>query len=296
MRAQFVIGLISVLGVTHAFADEASDFAGLDADASALTGRQQELLSDEREYLEVNLSLRRQSDEDLARLINEICGTDIEGSENDGLNMAAQIADEIAEKIGVGYASLEKDKNDFLYKIDKQQGDLQSVKSEFGHLESSTEYGERAKPILAEITRQIEETKTVKNNVLRDFNSLSNIVDGIMRGSNNPQVRAAMDYGKDQHKNKQDELKCDDREVPAAGGYADCVKFTESDGCVVIEIKPDSYSETKAIAQAERYIDGLKTKYKDNDNAKQYCKKDSDDNWIFTARWETYPACKPGRF
>jgi hypothetical protein len=207
-----------------------------------------------------------------------------------------RMADDARERISDIYESLKAEKDKMDKKIDDQKKDLEEIQSKYTYLENSSEYGAKAKPILEEIKREIEETKTVKDSVMRDFNSFTNVSNGIMKGANNPQVRAAMDYGMDQHEKKQKDLGCDDKEVEVAGGRkADCVKFTESDGCVVIEIKPDTYSESKAIAQAKSYIDGLKSKYKDNDKAKKNCKQDSDGNWIFKPDWDTYPACKPGR-
>jgi hypothetical protein len=291
----FCVGVLFGLVVGgQALADESSDFAGLSADASALQGRQQELLSRQTEYLKGNAELRSHSDEDMARLINEICGTDI--SENYGADIAMRLADDVRQRVSDVYGPLEDEKNKILEEIDGQRADLEEIQSKYSYLSSSTEYGDQSKPILEEIKREIDETKTVKDGVLRDFNSLTNISDGIMKGANNPQIRASMQYGIDQHKKMQSDLECDDKEVEVSGGRADCVKFTDSDGCVVIEIKPDTYSQSKAIDQAKGYIDGLKAKYKDNDKAKKYCKQDSDGNWIFKPDWKTYPACKPGRF
>jgi archaellum component FlaC len=297
MNARFrfyAVAMISLLAAGQALADESRDFSGLSADSSALQGRQQELLSQQNEYLKGRRKLRSQSDEDMARLINEICGTDIKRSENYGLDIAMRMADDVRARISDIYEPLKAEKDKIDKEIDDQKKDLEEIQSKYAYLANSSEYGDKAKPILEEIKREIEETKTVKDSVMRDFNSLTNVSDGIMKGANNPQVRAAMDYGKDRHEKMQGDLGCDDKEVAASGGFADCVKFTESDGCVVIEIKPDTYSESKAIKQAEGYIPGLKSKYKDNDNAKKYCKQDSDGNWIFKAAWKTYPACKPG--
>jgi hypothetical protein len=296
MRAHFSVCAVALFGLfasSQALADESSDFAGLSADASALEGRQQELLKRQNEYIKGNVKLRSQSDEDMARLITEICNTDV--SENYGADMAIRMADDAQRRISDVYGPLAYEKDKMLEKIDEQKKDLEEVQSKYSSLANSSEYGEKAKKLLIEISREINETNTIKNEVFRDFGSLTNVSNGIMKGANNPQVRAAMEYGKDQHKKKQADLDCDDKEVAVSGGFADCVKFTESNGCVVIEIKPDTYSKSKAIDQAQGYIDaGLKSKYKDNDKAKKYCKLDSDGNLVFTPDWNTYPACKPG--
>jgi hypothetical protein len=73
---------------------------------------------------------------------------------------------------------------------------------------------------------------------------------GLMRGMNDPKVRARVEYGKTAHKSKQDS--CDAKEVVIEGKRIDCVKVS-SHVCRVIEIKPENPG---AIAHGHDQVEG----------------------------------------
>lgn len=126
--------------------------------------------------------------------------------------------------------------------------------------------------------------------VQSDRRTLDRVKDGVMSGSNNPTIRARMEYGKEKHKSLQSSRGCDERELVLSSGRPDCVKF-EADYCKVIGFKPDTWSESAARDQASRYIDDVRRRFKDDDRAKK-CKRDPDGYPIFTPVGETYTACR----
>lgn len=133
-------------------------------------------------------------------------------------------------------------------------------------------------------------TDRVFNKVTADYQTLTNLKEGVMNGSSNPRIRAAMEYGKEKHIYNQ--RICEEKEVSLSSGRPDCISF-QRDSCVVWEFKPDTYSESEAKSQAERYLRDVQDKFKDDPRALENCKKDSDGKPIFEARGVTYPACRP---
>jgi hypothetical protein len=125
-----------------------------------------------------------------------------------------------------------------------------------------------------------------------DLKSLTNVKEGAMNGANNPLIRARMDYGKEMHKNLQSSYSCDvgkDGEVTLSSGRPDCIKFDQDD-CKVIEFKPDTYRESDARDQAEKYLNDVRAKYKSDDRAKK-CTWNSDGP-IFSPVGKLYTACR----
>ena len=111
-----------------------------------------------------------------------------------------------------------------------------------------------------------------------------------MKGTNNPILRAKLEYGKQKHAELQGSYSCDEREVTLSSGRPDCILFRDNN-CQVIEFKPDSWDESKAADQARAYLDDVRERFKDDDRAKR-CKQ-TDGGAEYTAVGITYPHCGP---
>jgi hypothetical protein len=99
-----------------------------------------------------------------------------------------------------------------------------------------------------------------------------------LQGSNNPKIRAKLEYGKKVHADKQSSLcsgsggyaeleisssYCDNSVRPGSGCRADCVVTGST--CVIIEIKPDSdQAKSEGDRQRASYSAGLLKWYKSN--------------------------------
>jgi hypothetical protein len=141
--------------------------------------------------------------------------------------------------------------------------------------------------------------------------SLEKLKNGELQGSNNPKLRARMDYGKKMHQDMQSGSLCSSGYVevdisssycsnsirPGSGCRADCV-VPDGDTCVVIEIKPDS---KEAIANGDKqgaaYSAGLSAWYAGNKDElfKSYpklkaCEHD-ERSFAVTYKVEPYPFC-----
>jgi hypothetical protein len=130
-------------------------------------------------------------------------------------------------------------------------------------------------------TRNFEKIKS-------DRSTLDRVKEGVMNGSNNPLIRARMEFGKEMHRKLQSDRDCHEKEISLSSGRPDCIRFDPGD-CKVIEFKPSTLSTSDAKEQAERYLRDVRDRFKNDDRAKQ-CKQDSDGP-IFRAEGETYKAC-----
>lgn len=283
----------SVALLSPAGADEASDLADLKSQAAKLRGETESLSSESNAFLTLSRELRSKDETELAELINGICRQDIEVSGDDAERLANDLIFDAVSEISQSFAVLEDRGDELKDDLEDLMNSLKSTIDRYDDLEDSDEFGDEAEDLIEQVEKDLDTVNRRYSEINQDYQTLLNVQNGVMKGSNNPRIRASLDYGKEMHKRMQDSLGCDDREVSVSGGRADCVKFDSSYGCLVIEIKPDTYSDSEARYQAERYISGLKTMYKDNEKAKQYCKMDSSGNWEFTAKAESYPACKP---
>jgi chromosome segregation ATPase len=274
-------------------ADDANDLAQLKSDANNLKQQTEAATSKATEFLNLSKELRSKDDSELNELIRGICMQDIEVSGDDADRIANDLVFDSVSEISQSFEVMEERGDDLKGELEDLMNAIKSTMDRYEELEASEEVGDEAEDLIEQLMSNLETVNRRWSEINQDYQTLMNVQNGVMKGANNPRIRASLDYGKDMHKKMQDSLNCDDREVSVSGGRADCVKFDSSYGCLVIEIKPDTYSDNEARSQAERYISGLKSMYKDNDKAKQYCKLDSSGDWIFTAKSESYPACKP---
>jgi hypothetical protein len=143
-----------------------------------------------------------------------------------------------------------------------RSNDGSKVFDDLGHLESEAKSArERAKDLegkddvksdAAQLRQDIEKTQEAISKLFErlnsDRNTLDRVKEGVMNGSNNPTIRARMDYGKQKHKDMQSSFSCDEKETVLSSGRPDCIKFDQDD-CKVIELKPDTYSESDARSQ-----------------------------------------------
>ncbi|MEQ8936226.1 MAG: hypothetical protein RIE56_10595, partial [Amphiplicatus sp.] len=280
------------IGAIPATADDSSDLSSLRNDRDRLSRQYDELAGKVSGFLSLSRELRSKDDEEMKMLIDGICRQDIEVSDDDADDIANSLVFDAVSEVSQSFGVMERDGDNLLDKLETLMNDLKSTRDRYGSLRNSSEVGSDASSALDAISRLIDDSSRRYDELQSDYKTLSNLKEGVMKGTNNPKIRAALEYGKQQHKDMQWRLGCDHSEVSVSGGRADCVKFDSSYGCVVIEIKPSTYDESKAMDQARRYIDGLKTMFKDDSKAQQYCKKDSSGNWEFTARVESYTACR----
>lgn len=168
--------------------------------------------------------------------------------------------------------------------------DAKALRQRAKELQSQDSIKDDAARLWSEVDRLVDSADRVMTGIQGDRSTLDRVKEGVMNGSNNPTIRARMEYGKDRHKSLQSSRSCDEREVVLSSGRPDCIKF-ETDACKVIEFKPDTWSESAAREQAARYIDDVRRRYKDDDRAKK-CKRASDGYPVFDAVGETYTACR----
>jgi hypothetical protein len=167
--------------------------------------------------------------------------------------------------------------------------ELNTLRSSVDSLTRDADVRPDAERLLSEVKALVERVNGLKDKLDRDYASLTNVKNGVMLGANNPIIRAKMEYGKEKHVYNQ--RICEEKEMVLNSGKPDCVSFQENN-CRVWEFKPDTYSESDARAQAERYIPDVVSKFRDNERVKKNCLKDSAGAPIFTAVGVLYPACR----
>ena len=112
--------------------------------------------------------------------------------------------------------------------------------------------------------------KEVLTGIVQNLSNLEKLKNYELQGSNNPAIRAKMEWGKKRHLDLQGsctyaELEisssdCDNRVRPGSGCRVDCVKTGST--CVVIEFKPDNPpAKAEGDVQLTSYISGLRAWY-----------------------------------
>lgn len=280
------------LGAGIAAADPVDDLSNRKRDWDQIKGRLNETSRKVDSYLEKSAKLRAMDKSELDALITQICRLDIARDDDEADRLAKSIRDKVVDNVRREFENLDDEAEDlFGDDVEEVMNDAKSLRENTKGLTSYAEVKDETEELLDEMGEAIDDfTDRVYEKFTADYRTLSNLKEGVINGSNNPKIRAAMEYGKEKHIYNQ--RICEEKELSLSSGRPDCVSF-QKDSCVVWEFKPDTYSESDAESQAKRYISDVQEKFKDDSRALQNCKKDSDGKPIFEAKGVTYPACRP---
>lgn len=243
-------------------------------------------------FLEKSKKLREMDKAELNALITQICRLDIARNDDEADRLAKSLRDKVVDNVRREYDNINSE-GDRLGggEVDRVMNDAKSLRDNTKGLTSYAEVKDDTEKLLREISDATDAfTTRVYEKFTADYRTLTNLKEGAMNGANNPRIRAAMEYGKEKHIYNQ--RICEEKELSLSSGRPDCVSF-QKDSCAVWEFKPDTYSESEARAQAERYVRDVQDKFKDDKRAMENCKKDANGKPIFEAKGVTYPACRP---
>ena len=204
--------------------------------------------------------------------------------------IAKDLRDKIVDRVKREYDRTVDDGSRVLDDLGHLESEAKSARERAKDLESNDETKSEASQLRQDIEKSQEAIAKLFERLNSDRNTLDRVKEGVMNGSNNPTIRARMDYGKQKHKDMQSSFSCDEKEIVVSSGRPDCIKF-EQDNCKVIEFKPDTYSVGQAEAQARGYIEDVRNRFKDAERAKR-CKQNADGP-IFKEVGELYAACRP---
>jgi hypothetical protein len=286
-----IVGVLVIAAMTRVlYADARDDLSRVKSDFDAVKTHYDNAKSKLDSYLDESVKLRAMDKDQLNDLITQICKLDVKRDDDDADRLAKDLRDKVIDRV----------KREYERAVD----DGSKVFDDLGHLESEAKSArERAKDLegkddvksdAAQLRQDIEKTQEAIAKLFErlnsDRNTLDRVKEGVMNGSNNPTIRARMDYGKQKHKDMQSSFSCDEKETVLSSGRPDCVKF-DADNCRVIEFKPDTWSQSNAKDQAARYVSDVRDRFKNDERAKR-CKQTSDGP-LFEAAGELYPACRP---
>lgn len=260
------------------------------SDYNSLKRDYEDLSSKVDRYIERSRKLKAMDKEELEKLITQICRLDIEKRDDDADRLAKGLVDKVQDNVKREYASVDSEASELATKVMQLGSKLKSVRSNTEPYSRIDEVKSDAGKLISELEGMMQNSGRLFDKVDADMKSLYNIKEGVINGTNNPKIRAAIEYGKEKHEYNQ--RICAEKEITLSSGRPDCVSFNK-DQCTVWEFKPDSIGESAAKAQAEGYLADVQRYFKDDPRAKENCKKDASGLPIFEAKGVTYPACKP---
>jgi hypothetical protein len=281
-----VVGLCGVL-----WADPKSDLESAKRDYESVKSKHDDQKSRVDAYLEQSRALRSFDETKLTQLIEMLCKQDTKPNDREVDEIVKGLVSTAIDNVRRNYDDTIRTAYDRIGGIERILDQAKSVRNRAKDLKSQAEVKDDASRLYDDAERLVDDVDKLMEKTQSDLKSLDNVKQGTMNGSNNPRIRAKMDYGKEMHIRKQSDFRCDEKEVVLSSGRPDCVLFTEND-CQVVEFKPDSLSSSDAERQARRYLDDVVKRFKDDDRAKK-CKKDSSGYPIFRPVGDTYSACRP---
>lgn len=283
---------VFALGAGMAAAGPVEDLSSRKSDWDRTKRRMEETSGKVDGYLEKSRKLRAMDKTELDALITQVCRLDIARNDDEADRLAKSIRDRTVDNVRREYDNLNSEANSLGGNdVERVLNDAKSLRDNTKNLTSYPEVKDDTEKLLREMSDAIDDfTNRVYGKFNADYQTLTNLKDGVMNGSNNPRIRAAMEYGKEKHIYNQ--RICEEKELTLSSGRPDCVSF-QKDNCTVWEFKPDTYSESEAKSQAEKYLRDVQDKFKDDKRAIENCKKESDGRPKFEARGVTYPACRP---
>lgn len=297
-RAFAVVQFVLMIGLAAvpAMASPVEDLDKYKREYGVLKSQIESVSDRANKFLDSSRKLRELDKTELEELINKICESDLEPNEDQERRLVERLRDNVVERVGSSYNDAFQAGERVDKELEKVQNDIEVLVKNIKPLTSIDEVKSAASSSLSDVTVLQENAKRLQDKFENDYKSLTNIKDGVMKGANNPKIRAAMIYGQDKHK----EMTCPEpfkKEVELSSGLkADCVSFTKNN-CAVYEFKPDkNFSKSSAADWArQKYVQGIRELYKNDDIAKD-CEKDGDNKPVFKAAGEVYPACRVSSF
>lgn len=286
-RVGVALVVVSLAGVLHA--DSRDDLSRAKSDLDSLKSHTNDAKYKADQYLDESRKLREMDKEQIATLVDQLCRQDVERDDDEVDRVDKELRDKAIDRVRREYDHTVDDAGRVIDQIEHVMNDAKSLRDRVRDLKGKDDIKDDASRLADEVDQAIEVIDRLMEKVQSDKRTLDRVKEGVMNGSNNPTIRARMDYGKEMHKEMQDRFRCDEKEVVLSSGRPDCIKF-EADHCVVIEFKPSTYSTSDAQRQAAGYIDDVRRKFKDDDRAKK-CRHD-DNGPMFEAVGEMYPACR----
>ena len=297
VAAGFVVAM--VLGAATAKAGPAEDLENRKREYDNLKSSVENASNKVNDFLDSSRRLRELDRTELDELIARICEGDIEPNEDEERRLVEALRDNVVTRVSASYndafqAGEREDKA-----LAKVLNDIDSLIKNIQLLTSIDEVKSDATSLLKDGNSLLERANHLKTKLYDDYKSLTNVANGAMKGSNNPRIRAAMEYGQERHTYNQ--RMCEspfEKEVEISGGRrADCVTFLK-DNCAVWEFKPDTKfnNESAAAWARDKYLSGITEKFKTDERAIANCKKDSNNNPTFEAKGAVYPGCRPSSF
>ncbi|MBV8762064.1 MAG: hypothetical protein JO257_32525 [Deltaproteobacteria bacterium] len=282
--------LLVLLPLQHALrADAQDDLTSVKRDLESLRSRIDTERHKVDDYLEESVKLRQMDKDQLAALVDQLCRADVERDDDEVDRLDKELRDKAVERVRGAYDKTVDDGSHEFDRLGDLESDAKSLSGRAHEFEDKPEVKDDAGHVREDIEKARDAIHDLMEKMNRDRSTLDRVKEGVMAGSNNPTIRARMEYGKEMHRKLQKDRDCAEKEVTLSSGRPDCIKF-DPDDCKVIEFKPDTYSESAARGQAAGYISDVRERFKNDERAK-HCKQDADGP-IFTPVGETYSACR----
>lgn len=196
------------------------------------------------DHLKQSKSYRSYDAGEMKTLITKVCGLD---HERDG-----DEADRLAQRMAQDAISRTKSK---LSQLDRSHGQAEQGLHQAQKLITTMQTRWKAQAQrMKELQKSRDSISGLLGQLRGDQRAYRNVGAGNLYGTNNPKIRASVEYGQRKHKELQSSLGCDLAELDVGGGRVDCVKLS---ACSIWEIKPQGYSRGEALEQAQRYAAGV---------------------------------------
>ncbi len=287
-RWMLVLSVFLFVG-RSAEAGPVDDLARLTSDYSALKSEFDQMDKTVESFVGKSRKLREMDEEELDQLISQICRQDVARDDDEADRLIKSLSAKSQEKATAAFDTVQSEGEDLLYKIAQLVDRQKTALSNTEPYRSIDEVKSDASALYSQQESTRDYTSKLYDKVEADLKSMENVKEGVMNGSNNPRIRAAMEYGKEKHEYNQ--KICQEKEISLSSGRPDCITFVK-DNCAVWEFKPDTYSESDARRQAQDYVPDVQRYFKDQQIAIDNCLKDSNGLPIFEAKGVLYPACR----
>jgi hypothetical protein len=216
-----LLTLVVLAGVIHA--DAKDDLSRARSDYDSLKSKTDDLKDKGERYLESSRALRSMDKDTLDKLVEQLCRLDIEPNDDEVDRLARDLRDKAIEQVRNAYDKTVDAGGRVVEQIERLMNDVKALRQRAKDLRSQDAVKDDAGRLTDDADRLVEVVDRLMEKVQGDRRTLDNVKAGVMNGSNNPTIRARMEYGKEKHKRLQSDRSCDERELVLSSGRPDCV-------------------------------------------------------------------------
>ncbi|MEO8844603.1 MAG: hypothetical protein ABI704_23675 [Kofleriaceae bacterium] len=177
------------------YADARDDLSHVKSDYDAVKTHYDNAKSKLDTYLDESVKLRAMDKDQLTDLITQICKLDVKRDDDEADRLEKDLRDKVIDRVKREYERTVDDGSKVFDDLGRLESEAKSARERAKDLEGKDDVKSDAAQLRQDIEKTQDAISKLFERLKSDRSTLDRVKEGVMYGSNNPTIRARMDYG-----------------------------------------------------------------------------------------------------